>query len=157
MIDWYACSFQKDILNFKIFPFIFNHQRKEVRRKVKMMAMAFALVSYNLLSQTKKKKQKRRERNRQWNGTYAFFSTGSHLLLLPLLLSPSSSSSSKPHKPAFPQILLQNPISNSPNPPVIPLLASSSPLTRRTSVSGPPTTGRRSSLPSFTSSMPFEI
>ncbi|KAL0556688.1 hypothetical protein IC582_005203 [Cucumis melo] len=37
------------------------------------------------------------------------FSISFHLLLLPLLLSSSSSSSSKPHKPAFPQILLQNP------------------------------------------------
>uniref|UniRef100_A0A9I9EE11 Uncharacterized protein n=1 Tax=Cucumis melo TaxID=3656 RepID=A0A9I9EE11_CUCME len=68
-----------------------------------------------------------------------------------------SSSSSKPHKPAFPQIILQNPILNFPNPPEIPLLASSSPLTRRTSVFGHPTTGRRSSPPSLISSNPFEI
>uniref|UniRef100_A0A9I9E806 Uncharacterized protein n=1 Tax=Cucumis melo TaxID=3656 RepID=A0A9I9E806_CUCME len=62
------------------------------------------------------------------------FSISFHLLLLPLPLSSSSSSSSKLHKPSFPQILLQNPISNSLNPPAIPLLTSSSPLTRRTSV-----------------------
>ncbi|KAA0038914.1 Methyltransferase type 11 [Cucumis melo var. makuwa] len=57
----------------------------------------------------------------------------------------------------IPQILLQNPISNSPNSSTIPLLASSSPLTRRTSVFGHPTTGRRSSPPSLISSNPFEI
>uniref|UniRef100_A0A9I9ECM3 Uncharacterized protein n=1 Tax=Cucumis melo TaxID=3656 RepID=A0A9I9ECM3_CUCME len=76
---------------------------------------------------------------------------------LPLPLSSSSSSSSKPYKPAFPQILLQNPISNSLNPLAIPLLASSSPLTRRTSIFSHPTTGRRSSPPSLISSNPFEI
>uniref|UniRef100_A0A9I9CCN1 Uncharacterized protein n=1 Tax=Cucumis melo TaxID=3656 RepID=A0A9I9CCN1_CUCME len=54
-------------------------------------------------------------------------------------------------------LFLQTPQTCIPPNSAIPFLASLSPLTRRTSVFGHPTTGRRSSPPSLISSNPFEI